>query len=133
MNNLLTLVILMAIVTWLTLIGASLIRAGAWTARGMQLALGNRDKQPELTPLAGRAERTARNTLENFVLFAAIALAAHAAGTADPRVLLGAQLFFWARLAYIPIYYAGIVYVRTAVWLAGVAGLAMMALPLLKA
>ena len=62
----------------------------------------------------------------NWTLFAAIALVAHAAGVASPRVALGAQVFFWARVVYIPVYYAGIVYLRTAVWTVGIIGLAMM-------
>jgi uncharacterized MAPEG superfamily protein len=122
----LTIVIYMAIVTWLTLLGASLIRARAWTLAGTLIAFGNRDKLPEATPLAGRAERTARNTAENFMLFVALALVAHAAAPGNPRVALGAEMFFWSRLVYIPVYYAGITYLRTAVWLASVVGLGMM-------
>jgi uncharacterized MAPEG superfamily protein len=95
------------------------------------LAFGNRDDFPQPSPLAGRAERTARNTLENFVLFAAIALVAQAAATPSPRVLLGAQVFFWSRIAYIPVYYAGIKYLRTAVWAASIVGLGMMVSALL--
>jgi len=126
MNRTLDLVLCMAIVTWLTLLVASLIRAKGWTAAGFQFALGNRDKPPEATPLAGRAQRTATNTLENFVLFAAIALVAQVAGNTDPRVVTGAEIFFWARIAYIAAYYAGIVYLRTAVWLVSIIGLGMM-------
>ena len=74
MNRTLTLVVYMAIVTWLTSLVASLIRAKGWTPAGTKIALGNRDNLPEATPLAGRAQRTAANTLENFILFAAIAL-----------------------------------------------------------
>jgi uncharacterized MAPEG superfamily protein len=126
MTPLLTLVAWMAIVTWLTLMAASLIRARAWTLGGTILALGNRDNVPLTSALAGRAGRTAQNTLENFVLFAALALIAQAAGMAGPKVLAGAQLFFWARLLYIPVYYAGIPYLRTGVWAASIAGLVMM-------
>ncbi len=126
MTGTLTLVIYMAILTWLTILAASLIRAKGWTLAGTLIAFGNRDNLPEATPLAGRAARTAQNTLENFVLFAAIALVAHAAGEASPRIALGAQVFFWSRVLYVPIYYAGIVYLRTAVWLASIVGLAMM-------
>jgi len=97
----------------------------------MQLATGNRDNLPEASPLAGRAERTARNTAENFVLFSALALVAHAAGAESPRVILGAEVFFWARLAYIPVYYAGIPYLRTAIYFVSVVGLAMIAMTLL--
>jgi uncharacterized MAPEG superfamily protein len=121
----------MAIVTWITLLAASLIRAKAWTLPGMIIALGNRDNLPEATPLAGRAERTARNTLESFVLFAAIALVAQAAGNTSPRIAAGAEIFFWARIVYIPVYYAGVIYLRTAVWLASIVGLALMVLAVL--
>ncbi len=126
MTSTLTLVIYMAIITWLTLLAASLIRAKAWTLAGTMIALGNRERLPEATALAGRADRTARNTLENFLLFAAIALVAHVAAGANPKVDMGAAIFFWSRVVYIPVYYAGIAYLRTAVWLVSVVGLAMM-------
>ena len=121
----------MAIVTWVTLILASSLRTRAWTPMGMRLAFGNRADLPEPTPLAGRAERAARNTLENFVLFAALVLAAHAGGVAADRVDLGAQIFFWSRLVFIPIYLAGIVYLRTIVWMVSLVGLALIASVLL--
>jgi uncharacterized MAPEG superfamily protein len=126
MTTTLYLVIYMAIVTWLTSLVASLLRAKGWTPTGMQIALGNRDNLPEPTALAGRAERTARNTLDNFVLFAAIAMVAHISGRAGARVDQGAEIFFWGRIVFIPVYYAGIVYLRTAVWLVSIIGLAMM-------
>lgn len=131
MNQLLTLVVATAILTWLTLLVASLIRVKGWTLHGTLLAFGNRDKLPDATAFAGRAERTARNTLENFVLFAAIALVAQASGIQSERIAGGAQLFFWSRVVYIPVYYAGIVYLRTAVWLVGIVGLGMMVSALL--
>ena len=126
MTPLLTLVVAMAIITWLLLVIASLIGPKAWTLSGLQFAFGNRSDPSAPSAFAGRAERTARNTLENFVLFAAIALVAHASGVTSPRVLLGAQLFFCARLVYIPLYYIGIPYLRTATWVASIVGLAIM-------
>lgn len=131
MSTTLTLVVYMALVTWITLLGASLVRAKGWTLAGMTIAFGNRDNLPEATPLAGRAERTARNTLENFVLFAALALVAQVVGNASPQVVSGAEIFFWARVAYIPVYYAGITYLRTAVWLVSIIGMARMVLAML--
>jgi uncharacterized MAPEG superfamily protein len=131
MDTTLTLVIYMALVTWITLLVAALFRARGWTAPGMKLAVGNRDNLPAPTPLAGRAQRTAKNTLENFVLFAAVALVAQAAGKSSPQVVHGAQIFFWARIVYIPVYYAGIAYVRTVVWLVSIIGLALMVQALL--
>lgn len=127
MSPLLSMVVCMACITWLLLLVASLIRAKGWTPAGLKLAMGNRDHMPEASALAGRADRTAKNTLESFVIFAALALAAQASGLQSPRILLGAQVFFWARLAFIVIYYLGIPYLRTVVWTIGSLGLAMMA------
>jgi len=126
MNKLLSLVICMAGVTWLMIMVASLIRARGWTPKGIMVAFGNRDNMPEASPLAGRAERTAKNTLENFVLFAAIALVAQSAGMVNEQVIQGAEIFFWARLVFIPVYLAGIIYLRTAVWAVSIMGLVMM-------
>ena len=64
------------------------------------------------------------------LMFAPRALVAQRAGIAD-EALLGATVFIWARVAYLPIYLAGIIYVRSLVWGVGVAGLAMMVMALL--
>jgi uncharacterized MAPEG superfamily protein len=115
-----------AILTWIMLLMASLIRAKAWTMPGTLLALGNRDAMPEASVTAGRAERAARNMLENFVLFIAVFVAVHAANRTGPMIDLGAAIFFWARLAYWPTYLLGIVYLRTALWTAGIVGMGIM-------
>ena len=59
------------------------------------------------------------------ILFVALALTAHAVG-ADEQATLGAQVFFWARLVYLPVYWAGITYVRSLIWGVGTVGLALM-------
>lgn len=128
MTRLLTLVVATTVLTWLAIIVASVLRSKG----DMKFALGNRDKVPEPTPLAARADRAAKNTMENFVLFTALAVAALAAAPASAQVLLGAQIFFWARVVYLPVYYLGIQRVRTAVWAVGVAGLGVMAAALLS-
>jgi uncharacterized MAPEG superfamily protein len=125
------LLVCMAVFTWVLLILASLAKAQAWTPRGMLLAFGNRADMPEPSPAAARLDRAARNTLENFLLFAALVLAAHAAGIATPQVTLGAQLFAWSRVAFVVVYWAGIPYLRTLVWGIGVVGLGLIAAPML--
>ena len=114
------------LLTWVMLLVASLVRTNGWTSRGLLFAFGNRDDLPEASALAGRAERAARNMLENLVLFAALVLTAHAVAPLHPRATVGAAIFFWARLAYAPIYWAGLRYLRTGVWAVSVAGLAMI-------
>lgn len=83
---------------------------------GSEYNAGPRDEQREVTGIAGRAERAFRNFLETFPLFAAVALAVHVTGKADWWTGLGAALYFWARVAYLPLYLAGIPYLRSAVW-----------------
>lgn len=112
-----------AVLSWVMVLTASAFRVRGWTMGGVLLAFGNRDNLPEATLIAGRAERAARNMLENMVLFIALLVVAHAGGVTDSRVGTGAQLFFWARLVYFPVYLAGVRYVRSAVWLVGLIGL----------
>lgn len=120
--------LLSGLLLWLQLLVASLARAKAWTLPGMVVAFGNRDHLPEATPVAGRIDRGARNMLENFVLFAAVLLAAHVVGRASETTTRGAAIFFWSRIAYFGVYTAGVTYVRTALWAVGVAGIAMIAM-----
>ncbi len=128
----LNLLLASTILCWLMLLAASLYRARGWTAAGMRIAFGNRDNLPEPTPMAGRADRAAKNMLENLLLFAVLLLAAHAAGKgSDPRLVSGAQWFFWARLAYAPIYWAGVAYLRTVTWLGGIIGMALVLMTIL--
>ncbi len=111
----------------LMVLASSLLRARAWTPAGLALALGNRENMPPATALQGRADRAGKNMLESLLFFTALLLAAHAAGKADSRVLLGAQVFFWARLVYAPLYWAGIPYLRTLAWGVALLGMGMVA------
>jgi len=126
MTRLLTLVVATTVLLWLSIMVASLLRSRGWTAGGLMFSLSNRDHAPEPSALAGRADRASKNMAENFPLFIALALAAMIAAPDSPRALLGAQVFFWCRLVYLPIYYAGIPYLRTGVWAVSVVGLGMM-------
>jgi uncharacterized MAPEG superfamily protein len=44
---------------------------------------------------------------------------------------LGAQLFFWGRLAYAVVYLIGLPWVRTATWAVSMAGLVLILIQLL--
>lgn len=116
---------LSAVLTWLMLITASLLRSRSWTPAGAKVAFGNRDDVPEPSPLAGRADRAARNMLEGLLLFTALLAAVRLGG--EPAPAGAAALFFWARVLYFGVYLAGITYVRTAVWIASVVALARIA------
>ena len=116
--------LLSAALTWTMLMTSSLVRARAWTMPGLVLAFGNRDDLPPLTPLTGRLDRAARNMMENFVFFAVAVVVAHARGIEGAALALPCAVFFWARVLYFAVYAAGVTYLRTAIWLVGVAAIA---------
>ena len=97
---------------------------------GLPTLAGNRETMPEIGGAAGRARRAHANMLENLVLFAGLVLTAHAAGVSNANTVLGAQLFFWGRVAYAAIYVVGVPWVRTLAWLVSVAGLVVILLQL---
>ena len=131
MTPLMTIVLYMTVLTWVTIIAASTIRSKGWTLQGLTYSLSNREEPLDTNPLAHRADRTASNTWENFVLFLGLASVAMASAATSPMILQGAELFLLARLVFVPVYYVGIKYVRTLVWLAGVVGLIMMLMGLM--
>jgi uncharacterized MAPEG superfamily protein len=93
---------------------------------GFATMIGNREGFPELTGAAGRARRAHENMVANLVLFASLMLVVAFTGKSDAMTTLGAQLFFWARLAYAFVYIAGSPWLRTAVWTVSVIGLALI-------
>ena len=125
MTALLELTVYFTIWTLVSVVLGAAIRNQEWTKEGRDIGLGNRDNLQEATPMGGRAERAAKNSIEAAVFFVPLALIANAAGL-DTEVMLGAQIAFWARIAYVPIYIAGIKYLRSFVWIVGVVGYAMM-------
>ena len=125
MTALLELTVYFTVWTLITVVVGAAIRNQEWTKEGRDIGLGNRDNLKEATPMGGRAERAAKNSIEAAVFFVPLALIANAAGM-DAEVMLGAQIAFWARIAYVPIYIVGIKYLRSLVWIVGVVGCGMM-------
>jgi uncharacterized MAPEG superfamily protein len=105
--------------------------SGATLQVGLPMLAGNREAVPAFGGWVGRAQRAHHNMLESLVLFAALVLIAVVTDKTNSATLLGAQLFFWARLVYAVVYVAGIPWVRTAVWLVSVIGLALIFVQLL--
>lgn len=117
----------------LYMVGASLLLAlvqiglaGYFKTRqyGVGWNTGARDETlPPLDRLAGRLVRAQANLFETLPLFIGAVLACAVAGRLDARTALGAQLYVWARVLYVPLYAAGVPYVRSLVWLAATLGL----------
>jgi uncharacterized MAPEG superfamily protein len=98
---------------------------------GLQWTAGPRDEpRPPLTGVSGRLDRALSNFLETFPLFAAAVLIARAAGRHDWMTIWGAQLYFWARVAYVPLYAFGITLVRTLAWTVATLGIILILLSL---
>ena len=112
-----------AVLTWMMITAAAYIRAGG----SLPVMFSNRDDLPPESPLAGRADRAAKNMLENMVLFTAVWAATKGVGVVGWKVTRGAQIFFAARVLYWPLYLAGVKVVRTLVWLIGFVGIALLA------
>lgn len=118
---------LAALLTWLMILVAALWSTGAFST-GLAHAFGNRGHLPAAAPAAARADRAAKNMIENTMLFVVI-LGAARLGGADPSALApGAAIFFWARLAYWPVYVLGIPYFRTVLWATALCGLLWIAI-----
>ena len=104
---------------------ASLQRGYRWTA-------SPRDGEaPPLRGVAVRLERALRNFLETFPLFASVVLATQVTGTHNALTGLGAQLYFWARVAYVPLYAAGVPVIRSLVWNVAAIGILLFVAALL--
>lgn len=114
------------VLTWVMVFSAGFLRTRAWSPAGMKVAFGNRHDVPPPPPWIERADRAGKNMLESLPLFIGLVAVAHLGGRHGERVELGAHLFFWGRVAYWPIYLAGIPYVRTVAWYVAIAGLALI-------
>ena len=103
---------------------------GATVQHGLPTLAGNRENIGPTSGWAGRAQRAHRNMLENLFLFAILVIVAHIADISNELTVLGAQLFFWGRLAYSLIYVVGIAWLRTAAFLISILGLILIFLQL---
>lgn len=93
---------------------------------GLLTLVGNREGFPELKGWAGRATRAHLNALENMALFIPLVLVAVVANKTNSTTLLGAQIFFWARVAHGIAYLIGIPWLRTTLWVVSLIGLIMI-------
>jgi uncharacterized MAPEG superfamily protein len=111
----------------LGLVQIMLTALGLLSQRGLGWAASPRDDaRAPLAGIAGRLDRARGNFLETFVFFAALVLMVVALQRQSATTALGAELYFWARLVYLPVYAAGIPYLRTLVWAVSIVGLVML-------
>ncbi len=93
---------------------------------------GPRDEGREAKGVAaGRANRASKNYQETYPAFVGLLLGLAFIGDASGWGLLGAWIWFIARIIYIPLYLKGVPYIRSLVWLVSVLGLLLMMLGLI--
>jgi uncharacterized MAPEG superfamily protein len=95
---------------------------------GNAYTVGPRDAGLQPTGMAGRLERAHVNFLETFGYFAAASVIVHVSGSAGALSFWGAILYLTGRTLFLPLYAAGVPWLRTFSWNAATLGLALVAL-----
>src|SRR5580698_8627844 len=98
-------------------------------AQGLQPMAGPRDDLPEPKPFQARTKRVVDNHREGLTMFAPLVLAAALVHVSTPLTVLGAQLFFYSRVAHAALYLVGAPMVRPLVWAIGLVGMLMILRP----
>ena len=99
---------------------------------GLAWNMGNRETSPQFPAWIDRADRAQRNLLESLPLYFALAICLTSCGISNTYTQLGAWLFLGGRLAHAAIFIAGIPIIRTLAYAVAIAGLMLMAIPLIK-
>ena len=91
-------------------------------AKGLVPMANNRDNVGPATGFHARMLRVVDNHREGITMFAPVILIAAVANIHSGMTVLGAQMFFYSRLAHAILYVTGIPLVRPLFWAVGVAG-----------
>ena len=83
---------------------------------GYAASTGARDEMPPLRGIYGRIDRAFANFMQTFPFFAAAVLIGQALNRHDWHTEWGATIYFWCRIAYLPLYAAGVPVLRSLVW-----------------
>lgn len=91
-------------------------------SKGLMPMANNRDDVGPATGFHARMLRVVDNHREGITMFAPVVLIAAAANIHSGMTVLGAQMFFYSRLAHAILYVTGIPLVRPLFWAVGLAG-----------
>lgn len=98
--------------------------AGRTAVNGVAWNAGPRDGVPQRPGVVTeRLERAQANLWETLPLFIGAVLIAHVADKTGPLTFWGTQAYFWGRVVYIPLYAAGVPFLRSIVWTIATGGL----------
>jgi len=93
---------------------------------GIKHGAGTRDNTVDKTLIVQRAKRANANMVESMVIFIPLILVAVITERANAMTALGTALFFWGRVAYAPLYWFGVPWLRSGAWFVSIAGLIMV-------
>jgi len=94
---------------------------------GNAYSVGPRDEDLRRSGVAGRLDRAQRNFLETFAIFAAAVLMLQALGRSGGWLSeAGAVVYLAGRCLFLPLYAAGVPWLRTLSWNLATAGLVMV-------
>ena len=96
-------------------------------SNGLMAQAGSRDELPEKRVFHARVTRLRDNMMENLLMFAPVVLVAQAMGVSNDMTILGAQLFFFGRLAHAVIYLTAMPLVRPLAFAVAWAGIILIA------
>ncbi|WP_345815778.1 MAPEG family protein [Paraburkholderia sp. PREW-6R] len=99
---------------------------------GVKYNAGPRDEPgPPVGRLTGRLMRAQRNLFETLPVFAVAILIAHVAGREGALTAWGAWLYLLARVVYVPLYAAGIPYLRSLAWVVSLFAIVLILVPVI--
>jgi len=107
---------------WVTILTALiwipyvLDRIAVW---GLSDTVGYPENPKPQSPWARRMKAAHANAVENLVIFAALVLAAQAAGVSNGTTVLACTLYFWARVVHVLAYTFALPWIRTLAFTVG--------------
>jgi uncharacterized MAPEG superfamily protein len=93
---------------------------------GNRYSVGPRDEDLRPTGIAGRLDRAQRNFLETFPVFVAAVLTIQYLGASSDLSRWGAVIYVAGRILFLPLYAAGLPWIRTFSWNAATLGLVLV-------
>ena len=125
----------MTVELWLLLAAALLglihIAAASFTFKaqvGNRYTVGARDENLQPSGIAGRLHRAQRNFFETFAIFATCVVVVHLTEAYGALSYWGSVLYLLGRVLFLPLYAAGVPWLRTLSWKFATLGLVLVGL-----
>ncbi len=93
---------------------------------GIKHGASARDNSVDKGLFLQRAKRANANMVESLLMFAPLVLVAALTARFNAMTAIGASLFFWGRLAYAPLYWFGVPWLRSAAWFVSLIGIVLV-------